>query len=208
LTSARERHALLLAAGQLPGLALLVAGQAHHRQRFFRAPLNVSLRHALHLQAESHVVADGHVREERVVLEHRVDRALKRRRAPHRLTVQEDLAGAGQLKAGDHAQRGGLAAAAGAEQREELAVANLECHVVNGPHRLCAARRAWKLLDHVTHLYGIFAHALSRFPAAKPGFGAVANIPHARQAARAILILRSTNPAVAAIIATNPAYSK
>ncbi len=108
---ARQRHALLLAAGQLLGFAPLVAGQPHHRQRLFDAPLGFGLGDALHLQAKGHVLADGHVREKRVALKDRVDGPLIGRRLAHGAAVNKNLALGRQFKSGDHAQRGRLAAA-------------------------------------------------------------------------------------------------
>ena len=46
--------------------------------------------------------------------------------------VELDAAGVGLLEAGDHPQRRGLAAARGAEQREELALSDLEVEAVDG----------------------------------------------------------------------------
>ncbi len=76
------------------------------------------------LEAEGHVVADGEVRVERVGLEDHGDLALAR--AATRLTppaVDQDVAGGGVLEAGDDAQKRGLAAAGGADEDAELAVA-------------------------------------------------------------------------------------
>src|SRR3546814_6015743 len=48
------------------------------------------------------------------------------------LALQQDGALAGRLEAGQHAQQRGLAAARGAEQREELALEDVEGDVVDG----------------------------------------------------------------------------
>ena len=114
------------------GLALLVALEPDHAQRLvdaFRALLAVDL---LDHQAVRDVVADRHVREQRVVLEHRVDVALERRHVRDVAAVEQDAAGGRQLEAGDHAQGRGLAAARRPEHREELAVPDLEVDVVHG----------------------------------------------------------------------------
>ena len=52
--------------------------------------------------------------------------ALVGRRCVTSSPAQQDAAGVGELEAGQHAQRGRLAAAARPEQREELALADLE----------------------------------------------------------------------------------
>src|SRR5204862_5126310 len=58
---------------------------------------------------------------QRVVLEHRVDLALVRRRLHHVHAVQQDGPFRGALEPRDQPERGGLAAAGGPEQGEELA---------------------------------------------------------------------------------------
>jgi hypothetical protein len=50
----------------------------------------------------------------------------------HVLSGDQHRARGRLLEPGDHAQRGGLAAAAGAEQGEELALCDVEIEVVNG----------------------------------------------------------------------------
>ena len=83
-------------------------------------------------QAVGDVLLDVEVREERVALEDRVDRALVRRRLRDVDPVDEDLAVGRLLEPGQHAQRRGLAAARGPEQREELARLDLEVDAVDG----------------------------------------------------------------------------
>ena len=62
-------------------------------------------RHAFLLQAEGDVLLHRHVREQRVGLEHHVDRPLVRRDAGHVHAVDEDAARGGLLEAGQHAQQ-------------------------------------------------------------------------------------------------------
>ncbi len=87
---------------------------------------------ALHLEPEGDVVVDRHVREEGVLLEDHVDRPSVGRDRRDVVPLQDDTPHVGLLEAGDHAQRRRLAAAARAEQREELPLADLERHVVHG----------------------------------------------------------------------------
>ena len=72
------------------------------------------------------------MREERVVLEHHADVALERRPARDRLALEKDLARGRGKEPGDQAERGGLAAARGPEQRHELAFAHLEVDAGDG----------------------------------------------------------------------------
>jgi hypothetical protein len=69
---------------------------------------------------------------ERVVLEHHGDVAVHRRQIVHHAAVDADVAGGDLLQPGYHAQGGGLAAARGADEHHELAVADLEVHVLDG----------------------------------------------------------------------------
>src|SRR5690606_37172381 len=82
------------------------------------------------LQPERHVLAHGEVREERVVLEHEPDAAPLRRHgdavADERLPVERDGPAVGRLEAGDAAERRRLPAPARAEERERLALHDLE----------------------------------------------------------------------------------
>ena len=56
----------------------------------------------------------------------------------HALVAEGYLAGGGQLQAGDGAQRGGLAAARGAEQHHKLAVLHVQGQVVHRQHLVVA----------------------------------------------------------------------
>jgi hypothetical protein len=121
----RQRHPLLLAAGQLLGLAFLIPGQPHHFERLGDAPADFAAVNLLHLESKGHILADGHVWEEGVALKDRVDGALKGRRLAHGAPVNQNLALGGQLKAGNHAQRCRLATAGRTQQRKKFAVADL-----------------------------------------------------------------------------------
>ncbi len=78
------------------------------------------------------VVADGEVGEERVGLEDGVDRALVGTR-PGQVGVADQHPPRGRLlEAGDHPQRGGLAAARRSQEREERPPRDVEVDVVDG----------------------------------------------------------------------------
>src|SRR3546814_695381 len=117
---------------ELVRLALGEGVERHHLDLVGHAPLDLGPRHAILLEAEGDVLLDVHVREERVGLEHHVHGPLVGRHAGHVLALQQDGALAGRLEAGQHAQQRGLAAARGAEQREELAPEDVEGDVVDG----------------------------------------------------------------------------
>jgi len=74
------------------------------------------------------------VREECVILEHGVHVALVRRQARDVDAVQFDASGRRVVEAGDEAQAGRLSGSGRAEQREELAVQDVQGDVIHGPH--------------------------------------------------------------------------
>ena len=112
--------ALLLAAGEL--VRLLAGLLAELDQVEHVLDLLLHRLDAAPAQAEGDVLEDVEVREERVGLEDGVHRPLVGRQVGHVLVAELDRAGGGLLQAGDHAQGGGLAAARGAEEREERAL--------------------------------------------------------------------------------------
>src|SRR3546814_13835662 len=97
------------------------------------------------LQAEGDVLEHRHVRPDRVALEdHRHAAALGRQDARRRgqdLPVDLDRAFGRRHEAGDHAQRGGLAAAGRAEERDELLVRQIPVGMVDGGERKSVERR-------------------------------------------------------------------
>ena len=132
----REGDALPLTARQLARLAALVALQPDHPERIGDACRALCLGHLAHHQAVGHVVTDRHVREQGVILEHRVHVAIERGHGRHVLAVHQDPAFARQLEAGDHPQRRGLARARRPEHREELAVVHVEIDARDGDDRV------------------------------------------------------------------------
>ena len=123
---AGQRHALGLAARQLPRVAVAVLGQADQLEVLADAPADLVVRQALHPQPERDVVGDGHVREERVVLEHGVHVALVRRQVVDPPTLDAQLAGRERDEPADQVERGGLPATGRPKQAEELARLDLE----------------------------------------------------------------------------------
>jgi hypothetical protein len=80
------------------------------------------------------------VREQRVVLEDRVDVARVGRTSGDVAARELDAARVGQLEAGDQPQGRGLARARRTQQREELAAGDVERHRVDGGDVAEAAR--------------------------------------------------------------------
>ncbi|MNP28786.1 hypothetical protein D3C76_1217780 [compost metagenome] len=124
-----KRHALLLATGQLTGVALSERVELHHIQHPLDAFADVGLAQVAHTQRERQVLGHRHVRKQRVVLEHHADVAFVRRHVVDRAPGQLDLAGRRGLEACQHHQAGGLAGAGRAEQGQEFAFANIQIEV-------------------------------------------------------------------------------
>ena len=124
---AGQGHTLLLAAGQTLRQPLGVLVHVHQLHELVRLFADLVLRQLPVLQAELHVLPHGHVGEDGVVLEHHADVALGGVQVVDAVVVEVEVAALDAVKAGDHPQQGGLAAAGGAQQGEELAL--LDVHV-------------------------------------------------------------------------------
>ena len=77
--------------------------ELHQRQRFVHAPLALGFFDAVYAQAVGDVVAHVHMGENRVGLEHHVDRALVGRQPGDVAPVHANAAGGGIFKAADEA---------------------------------------------------------------------------------------------------------
>ena len=159
-----ECHALLLTARQLVRLALGELLEAHETQCLGRACRRLIAREVVHeAQAERDVALDGQVGEQRIALEHRVDRSALGWHAGDVLAVEQHPAGIGVLEAPDHAQRGGLAAAARAEQREELAGADRDVDVLQHGVLAVGLRELYEV-DRAAHCGSVWQSARDRAP--------------------------------------------
>ena len=131
---AGQRDALALAAGELARIAVGKPVELHEIEQLLdpRADRRLVLpdRARLHAQAEGDVLEHAHVAEQRVVLEHEADVTFARALRQRVLAVEGDFAGIRPVEAGDDPQQRGLAGAGGAEQREQLAVIDLEVDTV------------------------------------------------------------------------------
>ncbi len=141
---ARQRHALALAAGKLAGAARAVAGKLDHGERVLRRLQPLCLADTLDHQAIGDILEDREMREEGIVLEHRVDVAPVGRHALRRLAENLDMPRRRLLEAGHQAQAGGLAGAGRPEHREEFTLGDGEIHAVDGAH---GAEMAGHLLE-------------------------------------------------------------
>ncbi len=126
-----DGHALALAARELARLTRQQALQLQAARSLVHRRLNLGPRPAGHAQRKTHVLGHAHVRVERIALEDHGYTALGRWQRGDLAAADKDLACAHRFQAGQHAQRRALAAARGAHQHHELAVAHLE---VQGTH--------------------------------------------------------------------------
>ena len=153
---APDRHALALSAGERLRPPLQKLADAEDFGRVAHAPVDLaplragllpmSVRHqeahrvvpraelAAEQQPERHVLVDRHVRVEGVILKDHRDVAVLGRDA-----VDDALANANRprgdvLEPRDHPQRRALAAAGGADEHDEFAVADLKADVIDGLH--------------------------------------------------------------------------
>ena len=127
-----QGHPLLLTAGELPGITLVHAGKLYQSEHVLHPLTDLVFGQLLELQTKGHVFKNRHVGEQRVILEENADIAAVGGDSGNVFAVHQDLPGGGFSKAGDHAQCGGLAAAAAAQQGDHLAFGSLQVH---GIHR-------------------------------------------------------------------------
>ena len=131
----RERtghgHSLLLAAGQLRRQAIVHTFECDQAQQLLATLAAVRGLHAPDPQGEFDVVRHAHVAKQGVVLEHEADATVACRHMRNVTAVKGNppMIHAGQ--AGDGTQQRALATAAWSEQDVELAVADVQRHIVD-----------------------------------------------------------------------------
>src|SRR6185503_8556510 len=84
--------------------------------------------------AEGDVLEYIHVLEQRVILKDKADVALLDGEVVDALAANVDVAVGRHFQAGNHAEHGRFAAAAGSEQRQQLALLDRVADVVHGDH--------------------------------------------------------------------------
>src|SRR5215813_8385099 len=130
-----QRDALLLAAGELAGVAVGQAREIDLAQALGQPARDVRRRQLAQLEAVGDVRGHRHVRPQRIVLEDHADVACVRRQVVDAALAEPDLAAVGPVEAGDESQQRRLAAPRGPEQREQLAVADVERGAIDGGGR-------------------------------------------------------------------------
>src|SRR6266849_3227386 len=129
---AGQGDALLLPPGELAGAAILVSDELHLCQRIGDLASNRGAVHAAHAQTEGNVFTDRAMRKQCIVLEYHSHVALVRRHMGDIGPTDLDDTFGRRLEAGDHSQCRRLAAAGGAEQREEFSLPNAQIDGIDG----------------------------------------------------------------------------
>src|SRR5205814_5523529 len=108
--------------------------QAEQLKQFVNARLDVGPLPFLDLEAKGDVLEYIHVFEQRVILKDKADVALLDGELVDALAANEDVSLGRHFQAGNHAEHGRFAAAAGTKQRQQLAVIDGIADVVHGNH--------------------------------------------------------------------------
>ena len=129
-----ERHPLPLPARQLARLAAEQLADPQHRGDVADPARDLVAADPPELETEGQVLRHRHMRIERVVLEHDGNVAPRRVDIVDGPPADADRAARHAFEPGDHAQRGGFAAARGSEQDHELAIRDVERHATHRMH--------------------------------------------------------------------------
>jgi hypothetical protein len=108
---AGQRDALFLAAREFARQARLITFEPHEREQFADPARRLLARRAADVEREADVLANGHVREERVVLGDEPDSAPAGRHVGNVRAVDQNAAGVGMVETGNDAQQRRFSAA-------------------------------------------------------------------------------------------------
>ncbi|EGE55388.1 hypothetical protein RHECNPAF_930033 [Rhizobium etli CNPAF512] len=128
---ARQRHALLLAAGKLGRPPAHQIADLDEGGDLVDLLADLGGRHTLYLQRKADVFGDRHVRVERIGLEDNADIAGLARQVGDIAVAEEDASAGRPVNAADRKKRRRFAAAGRTEQRQHLAVADFELHILD-----------------------------------------------------------------------------
>ncbi|MNL45495.1 hypothetical protein D3C87_1681450 [compost metagenome] len=113
---------MTLSAGEGCRKSFLEAAQTDRLQHPGYTLLHLRFLHLAQPEAERHIIIDRQMREQRIALEHEAEIPLFHRNLGVVLPAKHEIARFRIQESGDQPQRGCFAAAAGAEQREELSL--------------------------------------------------------------------------------------
>ena len=138
---ARQRHTLLLPAGELLNPAIAEPPQLHGVERLLDAHEDLLPWPLLLLQPERHVLRHGQMRPERITLEHHAGATAMRRHPRDVIPIEQDCSVVRLIEPGDVAEQCGLAATARPEQKEQFAVPDGQIDLVQYGCRTEALRQ-------------------------------------------------------------------
>jgi hypothetical protein len=148
---AGQGHPLALAAAQLVGVPGLHARQPHQLQHAADPPGDLLARDPAHAEAERDVVEDGLVGKQGVVLEDDAHVPVGRVEPRDVAAAEPHLPLVGEEEAGDDVERGRLAAAARAQEGEELPLLDHEVDRPDAERGAVALQHAPELEDRLGH---------------------------------------------------------
>src|SRR5580765_3404785 len=163
---ARDRHALLLATGELGGEVLRAVGETDQAQRSGHVLASLAAGERSQGERELHVLERGQHRHQVVELEYEADRGgapvgeVGLRQPGDVDAVDEDRARIGFVDAGEQVEKRRLARARRPHQAEEVAALHVERKIVQHRHDLSAAPVR---LGDAAHLDERGAHAAAHF---------------------------------------------
>ncbi len=119
-------------ARQFVGHAVTQPPEFNEVEGFLDALVDFLARHPVYLEAIANILRNRHVWENRIGLEHHVNRPPVGLNIAHVLAINDDSAFSRRLKTGQHAQQGCFAAARRAEQRKKLTTVYFQRDIVYG----------------------------------------------------------------------------
>ncbi len=135
-----ERHALLLAARELIGIAIHQPTQRQHAFRPLQPLLDFLLGLIGHAQREGQVLAHGTMREQQEFLKHHADTALVRGQVRDIDAGKPDASRGRSVQSRNQPQQRALARTARPEDGDELVLGDIEAEIVQRHHRPVAPR--------------------------------------------------------------------
>ncbi|MBB5053637.1 hypothetical protein HNQ36_003637 [Afipia massiliensis] len=130
---AAKRNPLHLATRELARFSLEQGIKTEARRRAAHTTIDLVFRFSAHAKTKRHVVVDGLLRIERVVLEYHRNIAIFRRKRGHVPPADHDLARCHIIEAGKHAQGGRFPAAGRPDKNDQLSVGNIQRKILHRP---------------------------------------------------------------------------
>ena len=129
---AAERDALLLTARKRLRLSRKVHLDTQNARGFLDADVDLLFGHLSQFQTERHVVVNGHVRIQRVVLEHHRDIPVFRRDVVDQAAVDVEFAVRNFFQPRDHAEGGGFTAAGRPDEDDKFLIFDIQIEIRYG----------------------------------------------------------------------------